>query len=57
MKTTLKVIALALAISTLTACASVGVRTVGKQPITIIVGYVPEIVGKATPNPTPEVKK
>jgi len=32
------------------ACASVGVRTVGKQPVTVIVGYVP---GAACPSPTP----
>jgi len=42
---------LILAILALTAaCASVGVRTVGHQPVTVIVGYVP---GVACPSPSP----
>lgn len=42
---------LILAIVALTAaCASVGVRTVGRQPVTVIVGYVP---GAACPSPSP----
>lgn len=50
MKRTLAILALV----GLTGCASVGVRTVGHQPVTVIVGYVP---GQPCPTPSPEVSK
>jgi len=48
MNKTIKLCAVLISMAMLTACASVGVRTVGNRPITII-------VGNPQPSPTPVV--